>query len=438
MLLPLGAIAEGQVRARPEPPVGRPASLVKPLPAAPPASEGFAADRLQRLHDRVRQFVDDGLVAGFVTLIARHGRIVDVHASGLRDREQRLPMTRDTIFRIYSMSKLVTSVAVLALLEEGRLRLDDPIAQYLPMLAKRQVFIGGTAEAPQLASAARPITIRHLLTHTSGFAYGLAQSPVDDLYRKAALLSAPTTDEFLVRAATLPLIAQPGERFYYGINTDLLGAIVERVTGESLEQFLQSRILQPLGMRDTSFSVPAAKRPRMAKVYARAKDDALTPLPQPLAPVVPPGVPYPDEEGRLFMSGGGGLFSTVDDYARFGQMLLNGGELEGARILGRKTVEAMRSNHLRHLAPPPVGTPPSGFGLGVSVRLDLASGVLLGSPGQCGWTGAATTYVNLDPEEQTLAMIFAQHMPHNEHDVFGAFSTLMYAALVDSAAAARP
>jgi len=404
------------------------AAPAQALPAVQPGREGFAPDRLTRLHARLQRFVDEGQAAGIATLVARHGRVVDVATFGLRDREQRLPMTRDTIVRIYSMSKILTSVAALTLVEDGRLRLDEPISTWLPALASPQVFTGGTAEAPQLTRATRPITVRHLLTHTSGFAYGLTRSPVDDLYREANLLQARDRAALIAGLAKLPLIAQPGERFYYSVSTDVLGAIIEIITGQTLGAYLRTRVLDPLAMPDTAFEVPLAQRARLAKAYAINKAGALE-------VVTGQGTPYPDPDGRLFHSGGGGMFSTLDDYARFAQMLLNGGELDGVRILGRKTVESMRANHLQHLAQPTMNDRHQGFGLGVGVRLDLAGGAPSGSVGQFGWTGAASTYVSIDPQEQMVTLLFAQHMPHNQHDYFGTFSTLINAALVD---AARP
>lgn len=398
----------------------------QPLPASTPAAEGFAPDRLARLHARLQGFVDQGKHAGLITLIARHGKVVESRTYGLRDRERRLPMERDTIVRIYSMTKVITSVAVMMLVEEGRLRLDDPVTAYLPALAKPMVFAGGTAAAPQLTPAGRPITIRHLLTHTSGFIYGFGGGELDKAYNEAKLFQLPTLSAFLERAATLPLVVAPGERFAYGISTDLLGAVVEKVAGQPFDLFVRTRITEPLAMHDTGFTVPEHKRGRLAKLYTTGKDGSLKPMPV-------TGQPYPDELGRGFPSGGGGLFSTIDDYARFGQMLLNGGVLDGTRLLGRKTVETMRANHLVHLARPTTdGSPSEGFGLGGSVRLDRASGSPLGSVGQFGWSGAATTYFSIDPVEGTLALVFAQHMPFNEHDLFGTFSTMMYAALVDA------
>lgn len=404
--------------------------LGQPLPSAAPDSQGFDAARLARLEARMQRFVDEGQHAGVLTLVARRGRIVASHAVGMADRGRQRPMTRDTIVRIYSMSKIVTSVAVMMLVEEGRLRLDDPVSHYLPALSSPMVFTGGTAAAPERTPATRPITIRHLLTHTSGLLYGFGQDPVDTIYNDAALMQARSIDDFIARAARVPLGLQPGTRFAYGISTDVLGAVVQQVSGQPFEVFVRTRIFEPLRMPDTGFTVPAAERHRLAAVYTTGKDGRLTPGGMTGGP---DELPYPDPEGRGFPSGGGGLFSTIDDYARFAQMLLNGGELDGVRLLGRKTVEAMRTNHLVHLDRPRMDAAPSeGFGLGVSVRTDLASGPGLGSVGQFGWSGAATTLVTIDPVEEIVALVFTQHMPYNEHDLFGIFRTMMYAALVDA------
>jgi CubicO group peptidase (beta-lactamase class C family) len=407
---------------------GQVAVATRPLPSVAPASEGVSAERLARMHARLDRFVEDGQVAGAIALVLRRGKVVDVHTTGLRDREQRLPMTRDTIVRVYSMTKIVTSVAVLMLVEEGRLRLEDPIAMFLPALKAPQVFTGGTATVPQLVPAARPVTIRHLLTHTSGFAYGLAPSTVDDMYRDARLFQSRTGDELVEQVSKLPLIAQPGDRFYYGVNTDLLGVIVEKVTGQTLGAFLQARLFGPLGMTDTGFSVPAANRSRLARVYRREGAGPLTAI-EGYSPSTggAPELPYPDPEGRLFHSGGGGLFSTADDYARFAQMLVDGGTLDGVRILGRKTVHTMTSDQNARL---PQGAPgATGFGFGVSVRLDQAGGAMAGSVGEFGWSGAATTWVRMDPEEQTVAILLTQHLPGNQPGIYTVFSTMVNAAI---------
>src|SRR5215218_5586912 len=411
-------------------PIGARALLAQSLPTAAPESQGFSTERLERLHKRMHEFVAEGKHAGIVVLIARNGKIVQSRPYGLRDREQKLRMEEDTIFRIYSMSKLITSVAALVLHEEGRLKLDDPISKYLPAFDKPKVMKGVTAKAPVLVAAKTPITVKQLLTHTSGYIYGFGKDPIDKIYNDSKLLQAPTMSAFLERAAKVPLVQQPGQSFRYGISIDLLGAIIEKVSGQTLDAFIKARITDPLGMKETGFTVPAENRARIAKVYTTNKKGELEEMPPRKGEL-----PYPDEEGRLFPSGGGGMFSTIGDYARFGQMLLNGGQLDGVRIVGRKTVELMEANHLSGLSRETVDSNDyDGFGLGGSVRVSLARGSRLGSLGQYGWSGAATTDFRIDPKEHLMTLVFAQHFPFNEHDLFWHVSTLTYAALVDEGA----
>jgi CubicO group peptidase (beta-lactamase class C family) len=401
-------------------------AAAQPLPAAPAESEGFSTERLERVHAMLKRHVDEGKHAGLISLIVRHGRIVDWQTYGSRDLGARLPMEKDTIVRLYSMSKIISSVAVMILHEEGRLKLDDKVGTYLPAMAKMQVFAGGSVAKPKLVAARRELTIKDLLTHTSGLIYGFGNSPIDEIYRNAKLLESPSMDAFVAKLATLPLAFQPGEKYGYGLGIDVLGAIVEKVSGTPFERFVEERITKPLGMVDTAYDVPEAKRSRLAKVYTLDKANAFTEVPDgQLAGVFP-------EPGRGFAAGGAGMFSTIGDYARFGQMLLNGGELDRVRILGRKTVELMMANHLNQLAVPTTSASGAeGFGLGGRVRIDLAKGNQLGSVGQFGWSGAATTYFDIDPKEQTLMLVFAQHFPFNQHGLFWQFSTLVYASLVN-------
>jgi CubicO group peptidase (beta-lactamase class C family) len=402
------------------------AAQAQPLPVATPESQGFSSERLKRLHAMLESHVKDGKHAGVVSLLARNGRLVDWQVYGVRDRERSLPMEKDTIVRMYSMSKVITSVAVMILVEENRLKLTDPVGKFLPALEKMKVFAGGSAKKPKLVDARRQMRVKDLLTHTSGLIYGFGQEPIDEIYRAANILESSSMDAFVQKLATLPLAHQPGERYAYGLSTDVLGAIVEKVSGVKFEQFVEQRITAPLGMADTGYDVPEAKRARLAKIYTPDKEGRLTELPEDqMAGVFP-------EPGRGFAAGGAGMFSTIGDFARFGQMLLNGGELDGVRILGRKTVELMMANHLNHLARPTIGGDDAfGFGLGGRVRIDLAKGNAPGSPGQFGWSGAATTYFDIDPNEKTMILIVAQHFPYNQHDIFGQASTLIYASLVD-------
>jgi CubicO group peptidase (beta-lactamase class C family) len=415
LLISLSAVAAAK------PPAVVPAP---PLPLATPESQGMSSARLERLHADVQRFVDEGKYAGAVSLLVRNGRIVDWRTYGKRDLEVGLPMEKDTICRIYSMSKIVTSVAALILLEEARFKLDDPIGDYLPELAHMKVLTGGRAEKPLLADAKNAITIKHLFTHTSGLTYDFGDSPVEKLNHDAKLPEATSLADFVQRVSHLPLAHEPGERFTYSVSTDVVGALVEKVSGRSFGEFLEERLFWPLGMKDTGFSVPQAKQVRLAKIYEKGKDGKLQPA-KPIFGIEP-------RPGPKLESGGAGLFSTTADYARFMQMLLNGGQLDGVRILSRKTVELMMANHLNHMARATHQWSESdGFGLGGAVRIDLAKGNALGSVGQFGWSGAATTYANLDPKEKTVGLLFVQHFPIDEHKLFWRFSTLAYAAIID-------
>lgn len=396
-----------------------------PLPMVAPAAAGFSPARLDALHQSLRAKVDAGLYSGYVSLIARDGQVVDWRAHGYQDVAAGTPMRQDSIVRIYSMSKIVTSVAVLILLEEGKLRLNDPISLYLPELANPKVLVGGTADAPELVDAARPITIDNLLTHTSGYYYDAEWSadPVPcELMRRKEIWTSTSMNDFLSRVAAVPLNEQPGTRYRYGVSTDLLGIIVERISGQPLEQFFSERIFVPLGMVDTAFDVPQDKLGRRAAVHHRG--------PQGLE--IDPLMDWRDLGPTTFRSGGGGLYSTAADYACFAQMLLNGGELQGARILSPKTVELMTTDRLGYLDDPhPFGTPSQGFGLGVRIITDLGRNPMLGSVGTFGWDGAASTNVQIDPEERTVAILMMQHVPFNEDDIHAYWTNGFYSAMTE-------
>jgi CubicO group peptidase (beta-lactamase class C family) len=393
------------------------------LPSANPNSQGLSPARLERLHGYMQGVIDRGEYLGAVTLVARGGNVVDFRAYGHRDVARASPMKPDAIFRIHSMTKPVTSVAVLMLMEEGKLALEDPIGKYLPELANMRVLTGGTAEAPQLRAAKRPITIRHLLTHTAGFAAELKPSDLlYALYERADLDASPDLATYVARLSRLPLAADPGERFGYdGMSTEPLSRLVEVVSGAPFDAFLRTRILAPLRMHDTSFVVPEPKRTRVAVMTSTDGAGTLIAIP----PYVKP-----------FPSGAGGLYSTAADYARFCQMLLNGGALDTATILGRKTVDLMMMNHLTHLDPPVYQSGGAeGFGLGGYVVLDVAKRGRPGSVGQFGWLGSASTYFTIDREEQLVAILMMQHMPQSRPRdpprIGGVFYTLVYQALVN-------
>lgn len=390
-----------------------------PLPLGRPRAEGFHPERLQRVFDLVEGTVRAGQHAGAGVLIARHGRLIGVRTFGVRDADTGAPMEPDTICRIYSMTKVVTSVAVLQLVEQGCFTLDAAAAAWLPELREPRVFAGGTAAAPQLVPATNSITVRMLLNHTAGFTYDFfSGSPVHELYRAADLWNSATLDGFMAKVARLPLLAQPGAGYHYGINNDILGVLVQRVSGMPFEEYVARHITGPLKMRDTAFQVPADKRHRLARLH-ELKDGRLVTTPEILGSYA--------EAGRGIPCGGAGLFSTLGDYARFAQCLLNGGELDGARILGRKTLELGRLNTL-----PPGAyafNPADGWGLFSALRIDAARGGEPVSEGTFFWSGAATTHFFVDPREQVLALVFCQHVPFDQHGLFSRFRTAVMQAL---------
>jgi CubicO group peptidase (beta-lactamase class C family) len=395
----------------------------KVLPAGDASVLGFAPERVEWLHRRIQQFVDDGQHAGISLLLARNGEIADTFAVGFRNLDLGLPMSRDTIVRVYSMTKIVVSVGALTLLEEGKLGLLDPVADYLPEFRDLKVLVGGTIQDPQLAPADKPLTIQHLFTHTSGIIYEAPGEPIGEFYRPLSGGGDSESLEQLVSSlAKLPLKWHPGTRFEYGFSTDVLARVIEVVTGLRLDAYLNARILEPLGMVDTGYAVRDARMERLAKVYQHGDDGPLQPVKSLQGELV--------EGQRNFPGGGSGLFSTLDDFARFGQMLCNGGELAGRRIIGRKTLELMVSNHLTGLAVPfhnlGVG---HGYGLGVGVRLDNGLAGTLGTMGTFGWSGMATTYCRIDPREKLVALCFAQHLPYDQHGLFERFANLSYQAL---------
>lgn len=389
------------------------------LPEKAPAALGFSASRLERVPALLRRETGAGRYAGAVWLVARDGGVVSHGAVGFRDVATRTAMTEDTVFHIFSMTKLITTVTVLTLVEEGRIALDDPVERFLPALAKRQVLTGGTPDAPVLEPAAGPITIRQLLTQTSGLPYDIfADGPLRTIWQRADLWRSPTLGDFVARVATLPLAHQPGVRWTYGVNTDILGAVIEAVTGQDLETAMRERVLGPLGMTHTTFRPDAGLRARLATIHHRTPAGTLE-----------PDIAWTQLGSTAFPSGGGGLVSTLHDYARFGQMLLDGGELDGVRILGRKTVELMTGNQIAHLPPGGPWTPP-GFGFGVRVQTsDAHTAKALGSPGAFGWDGAVSTYVSMDPKERVLLIVLLQHAPYNEDGIFEKFTDTAYQAL---------
>jgi CubicO group peptidase (beta-lactamase class C family) len=403
----------------------------QPLPTADPPSPGFSPARLERVTSYVQSAIDQGQYAGAVTLIARRGRIVQWQALGHRDVARSNPMRPDSIFQIYSMTKPITSVAALLLMEEGRLLLDDPVSRFIPQFASMQVLEGENAATARLRPAARPITLRHLLTHTAGFAAGeKLKGPAVDRMLEAQLDQSLSLEASAIAVSALPLANDPGTRFSYdGVSTEVLSRVVEVAAGMPFDDFLRTRLFKPLRMLDTDFSVPRDERNRIVEM---ASTDAAGRLVTADAKQNPAGNML-----KRYPSGAGGLYSTAGDYVRFCQMLLNGGELDGVRILGRKTVELMMANHLTHLSPPVNEfSDAEGFGLGGYVVLDPARRGLLSSVGQFGWSGAAGTWFTIDPQEQLIAILMMQHLPRrlprDPPRLNRPFNNLVYQALTDS------
>jgi CubicO group peptidase (beta-lactamase class C family) len=338
-------------------------------------------------------------------------------------------MAHDTIFRIYSMTKPITSVAAMILHEEGHFRLDDPISAYIPAFKEVKVLVKPGFAELELASPQRPITIHDLFIHTSGLTYGFFQnSPIEAMYRDALLLHPEkSTTEMIEALVKIPLLHHPGTAWQYSVSTDVLGRLVEVISGLSLEQFFQQRIFQSLGMAETGFYVPEDKLGRLAPVYTHKEAGELSVLDD-------PGVNH-FARPKPRHSGGGGLVSTASDYMRFCQMLLNKGELDGERLLGRKTVELMTINHVPPALMPLRSGPDivrgSGFGLGFRVVVDVAQTGLLGSAGMYAWGGAANTGFWIDPKEELIGILMTQYMPAFQHPATDDFINLTYQAIID-------
>ena len=399
------------------------------LTPATPESVGMSSERLTRLHEAMQGLVDEGRLAGITTMIARHGRIADFRTYGYRDVEAGDPMSEDDIFRIYSMSKPITGVALMMLYEEGRFQLRDPVQRYIPEFAELKVAASWGPGGPVLEELDHPVTIRELMTHTAGFAYGIGDPhPADSAYAAERVLAGDQTLEDMIhKLAALPLRVQPGTRWIYSIAVDVQGYLVEVLSGQPFDEFLQERIFDPLGMVDTGFHVPAEDHDRFAQVYGYDRDGALV---APSASDAAVGS-RPFLDPTTFFSGGGGLVSTTMDYMRFCQMLLNGGELDGVRILSPTTVRMMALNHL----PAAVGeyAPGLGFGLDFSVVLDPveAGGV---SPGEYSWGGAAGTWFWIDPVEDLVFVGMIQQFGGRRPNVRSLSHRLTYQAITESEA----
>ena len=420
-LLSLGLVACDQSRA--DVPLQEPRDLAR----VAPEEVGMSSERLERLNDAMQGLVDDGLLSGITTMISRHGKIAHFGTFGHRDIEAGAEMSEDVIFRIYSMTKPITGVALMMLYEEGKFRLSDPVHRYIPefegLVVARE---DGPNGQPITEPADHPMTVRELMAHTAGLSYGIfSDTQVDAMYRDAGIIVDPdqTLKGMIDELSKIPLLYQPGSRWHYSVAVDVQGYLVEVLSGQRFDEFLNERLFGPLGMNDTAFHVTEDKADRFAQVYTHDEDGNLTPQ---------EGFggrrSYFDPPAHL--SGGGGLVSTTMDYMRFSQMLLNGGELDGVRILAPSTVKLMHLNHLpRELKEMSPGT---GFGLDFAVVLDpvAADGI---SKGEYYWGGAAGTWFWIDPKEDLVFVGMIQHFGPKRPDVRSLSRRLTYQAILEPA-----
>lgn len=397
--------------------------------------QGFDRDRLGRLDAVLHRYVDDGKLPGVQTLVSRRGELVHRDLYGHADVEAGRPVAEDTLYRIYSMTKPITSVALMMLYEEGAFLLENPVTRWLPELADLRVWVDGTADAPETRPLEGPLTVHHVLTHTSGLTYGFQYAhPVDELYRRADLgtFSVPDydLDECLDRLGQQPLLFEPGTRWNYSMSTDVCGALVERISGQPLDEFLRARIFEPLGMADTGFSAPGSEVDRCSTLYACTPGTRMLAMAPPASMTRPP----------TFLSGGGGLVSTADDYLRFCHLLVGGGALDGVRLLSPRTLRFMASNHLPggrllnemgQTTFSEVSMEGTGFGLGFSVLVDAPANTTLGSPGLFAWGGAASTAFWIDPAEELAVVFMTQLLPSTTYPLRRHLQAGVYQALVD-------
>ena len=402
-----------------------------------PEEVGLSSPRLARIGEHLERYIDAGKLAGTLTLIARRGQVAYFDSRGHLEIERRRPMTRDAVFRIYSMTKPITTVGLMMLYEQGRFQLDDPVHRFIPSWKDLRVFVSGNHPVFKTAPVERPMTIRDLLTHTSGLTYGfMERTNVDAAYRKLGVADRArpryTLRDMVETLAQLPLEFSPGTRWNYSVSTDVVGYLIEVISGQPLDAYLREHVLEPLDMRDTGFVVHDEQIPRFAANYERQADGTLKLLDDP-------------EQSQYrectFFSGGGGLLSTAPDYFRFTAMLRNRGELDGVRLLGRKTLELMTTNHLpggrelTELAQAGMFTETAyagvGFGLGFSVMQSPVRAHILGTPGEYAWGGAASTAFWIDPAEDLIVIFMTQLMPSSSYPVRRELRVLTYAALID-------
>jgi len=402
-----------------------------------PEEVGLSTARLARIDDHLRErYIEPGKISGAFTLVARRGQIAHCSTLGHMELERKRPLEENAIFRIYSMTKPITSVATMMLYEKGLFQLRDPVHKFIPAFAKQGVFKMGNYPNFITEPPSRPMRIKDLLSHTSGLTYGfMHRTPVDAAYRKAGLEGARSSgnlEETIEKVASLPLEFSPGERWNYSMATDVLGYLVQVISGKPFEQFLHDEIFEPLGMGDTGFFVPPEKQPRLPACYERRMNRKLVLQDDPAtSPYLTP---------PQFPSGGGGLVSTGGDYLRFAEMLRRGGEFDGARILSRKTLELMTKNHLpgdvdlTAMAQGTFSETPYegvGFGLGFSVNLGPARTGAAGSAGEFAWGGAASTAFWVDPAEDLCVVFMTQLLPSATYDFRAQLRAIVYGSIVD-------
>lgn len=406
------------------------------LPLVTPEEVGFSGERLARIERHLQtRYLQPGKIVGTLTLVARRGKVAYFSPLGLMDRERRKGMQEDTLFRIYSMTKPITSVALMMLYEQGYFQLHDEVHKFIPEWRNLQVYVSGNHPLFITRPCERPMTIKDLMTHTSGLTYAfMERTNVDAAYRKLGIgvIGGPLSlKEMVQKLAEVPLEFSPGTYWNYSVSTDVLGYLIEVMSGMPFDAYLQKHLFGPLKMTDTAFYVPSEKVERFAANYLRQPDKSLQLEDDPAT--------SPFTRPPTFLSGGGGLVSTAADYFRFCQMLLNGGELDGVRILGRKTIELMTMNHLpggKSLGDLNVGpftqiaTAGNGFGLGFSVHLGSDKSQVIGSPGEYAWGGAASTVFWIDPREELIVIFLTQFMPNGTFNFRDQLKALIYSALI--------
>ncbi len=399
-----------------------------------PKRAGFAPDRLARITEHLdRNYIAPGKIVGCQTLVARHGYLAYFKSLGQMDRERRKPMADDAIFRIYSMSKPITSVALMTLYERGAFQLNDSVSRFIPEWREHRVWVSGEGAQMQTAAPQRPMTMRHVLSHTGGLTYGMTSHPVDRVYHELGVNrgAGETLATFAQKLARVPLRYAPGERWMYSLSTDVCGYLVEALSGKPFDQYLQEFIFDPLDMKDTSFFVSARKVNRFAANYQREPDKSLKLIDDPERSTY--------LKKPTFFSGGGGLTGTIADYHRFCEMLRRGGELDGARIIGPRTLEMMHMNHLadgKDLAQMALdgfsetANDGVGFGLGFASTLgQVATGTL--GVGDYYWGGAASTIFWVDPKEDMVVVFMTQLMPSGTFNFRGQLKNIIYSAIID-------